>query len=156
VLQVTSTWLATLSSILSSSVGPLSNRAIFRFTDIPIFFIQDSIQFPDLVHALKPEPHNEIPQAQTAHDNAWDWMSLSPQSAAMTMWILSDRTIPRSYRMMQGFGIHTFRLVNAEGKSSFVKFHFTPELGTHSLVWDEALKLAGVSDTFSNKNIRRD
>jgi catalase len=121
----------------------LSNVALLP--DIPIFFIQDSIQFPDLVHALKPEPHNEIPQAQTAHDNAWDWMSLSPQSAAMSMWILSDRTIPRSFRMMQGFGIHTWRFINSEGKSTFVKFHFTPELGTHSLVWDEALKLAGVS-----------
>ncbi|KAJ9120744.1 hypothetical protein QFC22_002675 [Naganishia vaughanmartiniae] len=120
--------------------------------DIPIFFIQDSIQFPDLVHALKPEPHNEIPQAQTAHDNAWDWMSLSPQSAAMSMWILSDRTIPRSYRMMQGFGIHTFRLVNAEGKGTFVKFHFTPELGTHSLVWDEALKLAGQDPDFHRRD----
>ncbi|KAJ9105362.1 hypothetical protein QFC21_001731 [Naganishia friedmannii] len=121
--------------------------------DIPIFFIQDSIQFPDLVHALKPEPHNEIPQAQTAHDNAWDWMSLSPQSAAMSMWILSDRTIPRSYRMMQGFGIHTFRLVNAEGKGTFVKFHFTPELGTHSLVWDEALKLAGQDPDFHRRDL---
>ena len=125
---------------------------VFSLLDIPIFFIQDSIQFPDLVHALKPEPHNEIPQAQTAHDNAWDWMSLSPQSAAMSMWILSDRTIPRSYRMMQGFGIHTWRLINAEGKSTFVKFHFTPELGTHSLVWDEALKLAGQDPDFHRRD----
>ncbi|KAJ9107044.1 hypothetical protein QFC19_002913 [Naganishia cerealis] len=121
--------------------------------NIPIFFIQDSIQFPDLVHALKPQPHNEMPQAQTAHDNAWDWMSLSPQSAAMSMWILSDRTIPRSYRMMQGFGIHTWRLINAEGKSTFVKFHFTPELGTHSLVWDEALKLAGQDPDFHRRDL---
>lgn len=121
--------------------------------NIPIFFIQDGIQFPDLVHALKPEPHNEIPQAQTAHDNAWDWMSLSPQSSAMQMWILSDRAIPRSFRTMAGFGIHTFRFINAEGKSTFVKFHFRPQAGVHSLVWDEALKLAGQDPDFHRRDL---
>jgi catalase len=127
--------------------------------NIPVFFIQDAIKFVDLVHAVKPEPHNEIPQAQTAHDNAWDFMSLHPQSTHMQMWILSDRAIPRSYRMMQGFGgespfgvnvgfelrwylVHTFRLIDENGKSTFVKYHWKPHLGTHSLVWDEALKVS--------------
>lgn len=120
---------------------------------MPIFFIQDAIKFPDLVHAVKPEPHNEIPQAQTAHDNAWDFMGLHPQSTAMQMWILSDRAIPRSYRMMQGFGVHTFRLIDDEGKSTFVKYHWTPHLGTHSLVWDEALKLAGQDPDFHRRDL---
>ncbi len=111
--------------------------------NIPIFFIQDAIKFPDLIHAVKPEPDNEIPQAATAHDTAWDFFSLLPESTAMTLWLLSDRAIPRSVSMMEGFGIHTFRFVNAQGKSRFVKFHWKPVLGTHSLVWDEAQKLAG-------------
>jgi len=121
--------------------------------NIPVFFIQDAIKFVDLVHAVKPEPHNEIPQAQTAHDNAWDFMSLHEQSTHMQMWILSDRTIPRSFRMMQGFGVHTFRLINDEGKSTFVKYHWTPHLGTHSLVWDEALKLAGQDPDFHRRDL---
>lgn len=111
--------------------------------NMPVFFIQDAIKFPDLVHALKPEPHNEMPQAATAHDTAWDFFSLVPEATHMVMWILSDRAIPRSFRMMEGFGVHTFRLVNAEGKACFVKFHWKPVLGTHSLIWDEAQKLAG-------------
>lgn len=111
--------------------------------NIPIFFIQDAIKFPDLVHAVKPEPDNEMPQAATAHDTAWDFFSLQPESTAMTLWLLSDRALPRSVSMMEGFGIHTFRFVNAQGKSRFVKFHWKPVLGTHSLVWDEAQKLAG-------------
>lgn len=121
--------------------------------NIPIFFIQDAIKFPDIVHAAKPEPHNEIPQAQTAHDNFWDIISLLPESTAMTMWILSDRTIPRSFRMMQGFGVHTFVLVNSEGKRRFVKFHWLPVLGTHSLVWDEAQKLQGVDPDFHRRDL---
>ncbi|OCF34653.1 catalase [Kwoniella heveanensis CBS 569] len=121
--------------------------------NIPIFFIQDAIKFVDLVHAVKPEPHNEIPQAQTAHDNAWDFMGLHPQTTAMQQWIMSDRAIPRSYRMMQGFGVHSFRLINAEGKSTFVKYHWTPHLGTHSLVWDEALKLAGQDPDFHRRDL---
>lgn len=106
-----------------------------------------------MIHAVKPEPHNEIPQAQTAHDNAWDFMGLHPQSAHMQMWAMSDRGIPRSFRMMQGFGVHTFRLLDADGKSTFVKFHWTPHLGTHSLVWDEALKLNGQDPDFHRRDL---
>lgn len=111
--------------------------------NIPIFFIQDGIKFPDLVHSIKPEPDNQIPQATAAHDNFWDFTSLMPESTAMLLWILSDRAIPRSYSMMQGFGVHTFRFINAAGKACFVKLHWRPMLGTHSLVWDEAQKLNG-------------
>jgi catalase len=121
--------------------------------NIPVFFIQDGIKFPDVVHAAKPEPHNEIPQAQTAHDNFWDFASLTPEITHMLMWILSDRAIPRSFRMMEGFGVHTFRLVNAEGKSRFVKFHWKPLLGVHSLVWDEAQKLAGKDPDFHRRDL---
>jgi len=121
--------------------------------NIPVFFVQDAIKFVDLVHAVKPEPHNEIPQAQTAHDNAWDFMSLHPQTTHMQMWILSDRAIPRSFRMMQGFGVHTFRLLDENGKSTFVKYHWTPHLGTHSLVWDEALKLNGQDPDFHRRDL---
>ena len=101
--------------------------------NIPVFFIQDAIKFPDLVHAFKPEPHNDMPQASTAHNNFWDFISLTPESMHMIMWVMSDRGIPRSYRMMDGFGVHTFRLVNDLGKSTFVKFHWKPLLGVHSL-----------------------
>jgi len=111
--------------------------------NIPVFFIQDGIKFPDLVHSIKPEPDHQMPQASAAHDNFWDFVSLMPESTAMLMWVLSDRAIPRSYRMMQGFGVHTFRFVNEAGKAVFVKLHWRPTLGTHSLVWDEAQKLAG-------------
>ncbi|MDO1444835.1 catalase [Rhodocytophaga aerolata] len=111
--------------------------------NMPVFFIQDSIKFPDLVHAIKPMPDNEMPQASAAHDTFWDFASLMPETAHMLMWVLSDRAVPRSFRMMEGFGVHTFRLVNAEGKGTFVKFHWKPLLGVHSLVWDEAQKLAG-------------
>ena len=115
----------------------------FVGNNIPVFFIQDGIKFPDVVHAIKPEPHNEMPQAAAAHDNFWDFISLMPESMHMIMWVLSDRAIPRSYSMMQGFGVHTFRFVNEQGKARFVKFHWKPILGVHSLVWDEAQKLAG-------------
>ncbi|MDO1449852.1 catalase [Rhodocytophaga aerolata] len=111
--------------------------------NIPVFFIQDAIKFPDLVHAIKPQPDKEMPQASAAHDTFWDFASLMPETAHMLMWVLSDRAIPRSFRMMEGFGVHTFRLVNAQGEGSFVKFHWKPLLGVHSLVWDEAQKLAG-------------
>ena len=121
--------------------------------NIPVFFIQDAIKFPDLVHAIKPEPNSETPQASAAHDNFWDFVSLMPETAHMIMWVLSDRALPRSYAMMEGFGVHTFRLVNAEGKARFVKFHWRPVLGTHSLVWDETQKLAGKAPDFNRKDL---
>nr|WP_207386447.1 catalase [Protofrankia symbiont of Coriaria ruscifolia] len=121
--------------------------------NMPVFFIQDGIKFPDFVHAVKPEPHNEVPQASTAHDTLWDFVSLTPESMHMMMWALSDRAIPRSYRMMQGFGVHTFRLVGPQGRSHFVKFHWKPVLGTHSLVWDEAQKLAGKDPDFNRRDL---
>ncbi len=121
--------------------------------NIPVFFIQDAIKFPDLIHAAKPEPHNEIPQAQTAHDTFWDFISLTPESMHMIMWIMSDRAIPRSFSMMEGFGVHSFRLVNEKGESHFVKFHWKPVLGLHSLVWDEAQKLAGKDPDFHRRDM---
>ena len=121
--------------------------------NIPVFFIQDAMKFPDLIHAVKPEPHNQMPQAASAHDTFWDFVSLMPESTHMLMWVMSDRAIPRSYRMMQGFGVHTFRLVNSEGKSTFVKFHWKPLLGTHSLVWDEAVKIAGADPDFHRRDL---
>ncbi|ARI75767.1 catalase [Halobacillus mangrovi] len=116
--------------------------------NIPVFFIQDAIKFPDLVHALKPEPHNEMPQAASAHDTFWDFIANNQESAHMVMWAMSDRAIPRSFRMMEGFGVHTFRLVNAQDESFFVKFHWKPVLGTHSVVWDEAQKINGKDPDF--------
>ena len=121
--------------------------------NIPVFFIQDAMKFPDLVHAAKPEPHFQMPQAATAHDTFWDFVSLMPESTHMLMWVMSDRGIPRSYRMMQGFGVHTFRFVNAEGKSTFVKFHWNPVLGTHSLDWDEAVKISGADPDFHRRDL---
>jgi catalase len=121
--------------------------------NIPVFFIQDGIKFPDLVHAAKPEPHREIPQAATAHDTFWDFVSLLPESTHMLMWAMSDRAIPRSYRMMEGFGVHTFRLVNAEGGTTLVKFHWKPMLGIHSLEWEESQKLAGVDPDFLRRDL---
>ena len=121
--------------------------------NIPVFFIQDSIKFPDLIHAVKPEPHNEIPQAASAHDTFWDFISLTPESMHMIMWAMSDRAIPRSLRMMEGFGIHTFRLINAEGKSHFVKFHWKPLLGLHAVAWDEAQKISGKNADFHRQDL---
>ena len=121
--------------------------------NIPVFFIQDAMKFPDLIHAAKPEPNNAIPQAASAHDTFWDFASLSPETSHMLMWVMSDRGIPRSLRMMQGFGVHTFRLVTAEGKTNFVKFHWKPMLGTHSLVWDEAVKIAGADADFHRRDL---
>lgn len=121
--------------------------------NIPVFFIQDGIKFPDFVHAVKPEPHNEIPQAQSAHDTLWDFVARQPETMHMMMWLMSDRALPRSYRMMQGFGVHTFRLVSADGRGTFVKFHWTPKLGIHSLVWDETQKIAGTDPDFSRRDL---
>lgn len=137
--------------------------------DIPVFFIQDSIKFPDIVHAVKPEPDTEVPQAQSAHNNFWDFVYVGTanvnlylvltfswmhkEATHMYHWTMSDRGIPRSYRMMQGFGVNTYALVNAQGERHFVKFHFTPKLGVHSLVWDEALKLAGQDPDFHRKDL---
>ncbi len=121
--------------------------------NIPVFFIQDAIKFPDLIHAAKPEPDREFPQAQTAHDTFWDFISLMPESMHMVMWIMSDRAIPRSYRMMEGFGVHTFRLVNAKGESTFCKFHWRPALGMQSVVWDEALKISGADPDFHRRDL---
>jgi catalase len=121
--------------------------------NIPVFFIQDAIKFPDLVHAVKPEPHNEMPQAASAHDTFWDFISLMPESTHMIMWIMSDRAIPRSYRMMEGFGVHTFRFINAAGESHFVKFHWKPLLGVHSVAWDEAQKISGKDPDFHRRDL---
>ena len=118
-----------------------------------MFFIQDAIKFPDLIHAAKPEPDRGFPQAQTAHDNFWDFISLTPEAMHMALWIMSDRTIPRSLRFMEGFGVHTFRLVNAEGRSSFVKFHWKPALGMQSVVWPEAVKLNGADPDFHRRDL---
>jgi catalase len=121
--------------------------------NIPVFFIRDGIKFPDLIHAAKPEPDLEIPQAQTAHTTFWDFVSLIPESPHMLMWAMSDRAIPRSYRMMEGFGVHTFRLVNDARETVLVKFHWKPVLGVHGLVWDEALTLSGVDPDFHRRDL---
>jgi catalase len=121
--------------------------------NIPVFFIQDAMKFPDLVHAVKPEPHHQMPQASSAHDTFWDFVSLMPESAHMLMWVMSDRAIPRSYRTMQGFGVHSFRLVNAAGEAVFCKFHWTPVAGTHSLMWDEAVKISGADPDFHRRDL---
>jgi catalase len=121
--------------------------------NMPVFFIQDGIKFPDFVHAVKPEPHNEIPQASSAHDTLWDFVQLQPETMHMMMWLMSDRALPRSFRMMQGFGVHTFRLVNDAGVGTFVKFHWKPRLGTHSLVWDETQKVAGKDPDFNRRDL---
>ncbi|WP_312364593.1 catalase [Sphingobacterium sp.] len=121
--------------------------------NMPVFFIQDAMKFPDLVHAVKPEPDNEIPQAASAHDTFWDFISLMPESAHMIMWLMSDRAIPRSYRMMEGFGVHTFRFINAQGESNFVKFHWKPMLGVHSVAWDEAQNISGKDPDFHRRDL---
>jgi catalase len=121
--------------------------------NMPVYFIQDAIKFPDLMHALKPEPHHEMPQASSAHDTFWDFVSLMPESTHMLMWLMSDRAIPRSYRMMEGFGVHTFKLVNPHGQSYFVKFHWKPKLGLHGMAWDEAQKVAGQDPDFHRRDL---
>jgi catalase len=121
--------------------------------NIPVFFIQDAIKFPDLIHAVKPEPDRAFPQAQSAHDTFWDFVSLTPESMHMLMWVMSDRGIPRSFRMMQGFGVNTFRMVNRQGKVKFVKFHWRPKLGTFSLIWDEAVVISGADPDFHRRDL---
>jgi catalase len=121
--------------------------------NIPVFFIQDAIKFPDLIHAAKQEPDRGFPQAQTAHDNFWDFVSLMPESTHMLMWIMSDRAIPRSFRFMEGFGVHTFRFVDAEGRSTLVKFHWKPKLGMQSVVWNEAVKINGADPDFHRRDL---
>ncbi|MBT2620108.1 catalase [Chryseobacterium sp. ISL-6] len=121
--------------------------------NMPVFFIQDAIKFPDLVHAVKPEPDNEMPQAASAHNTFWDFISLMPESMHMIMWLMSDRAIPRSLRMMEGFGVHSFKFINEEGKSHFVKFHFKPRLGVHSVAWDEAQKISGADPDFHRRDL---
>jgi catalase len=121
--------------------------------NIPVFFIQDAIKFPDLIHAVKMEPDRGFPQAATAHDTFWDFISLTPEAMHMVMWIMSDRTLPRSLRMMEGFGIHSFRLVNEQGVSTFVKFHWRPQLGLQSTIWDETVKIAGADPDFHRRDM---
>jgi catalase len=121
--------------------------------NIPVFFIQDAMKFPDLVHAVKPEPHHAMPQAASAHDTFWDFVSLMPESTHMLLWVMSDRALPRSFRTMQGFGVHTFRLVNERGESRFVKFHWNPIAGTHSLDWDECVKISGADPDYHRRDL---
>jgi len=121
--------------------------------NMPVFFIQDAMKFPDFIHSVKPEPHHEMPQAASAHDTFWDFISQSPESMHMIMWAMSDRALPRSYRMMEGFGVHTFRLINEAGKATFVKFHWKPVLGVHSVAWDEALKISGKDPDFHRRDL---
>ena len=121
--------------------------------NIPVFFIQDAIKFPDLIHAVKMEPDRGFPQAASAHDTFWDYISLTPESMHMVMWVMSDRTLPRSLRMIEGFGIHSFRLINAAGESTFVKFHWRPKLGLQSTLWDEAVKIAGADSDFHRRDL---
>tara|TARA_R110002167_G_scaffold49412_16_gene144750 strand:+ start:808 stop:2937 length:2130 start_codon:yes stop_codon:yes gene_type:complete len=121
--------------------------------NMPIFFIQDAMKFPDLIHAVKPEPNNEIPQAASAHDTFYDFVSLTPETLHNQIWLMSDRAIPRSFRMMEGFGIHTFRLINHKGESHFVKFHWKPVLGVHSVTWDEAVKISGADSDFHRRDL---
>ncbi|APZ92272.1 catalase [Fuerstiella marisgermanici] len=121
--------------------------------NMPVFFIQDAIKFPDLIHSVKPAPDRDFPQAQSAHDSFWDFVSLNPESMHMLMWVMSDRAIPRSLRMMEGFGVHTFRMINDAGESTFVKFHWRPKLGTFSLIWDEAVKVSGADPDFHRRDM---
>lgn len=121
--------------------------------NIPVFFIQDAMNFPDLVHSVKPEPDNEMPQAASAHDTFWDFISLMPEAAHMVMWTMSDRAIPRSFRMMEGFGVHTFKFLNSENKATFVKFHWKPKLGVHQVAWNEAQKISGFDADFHRRDL---
>ncbi len=121
--------------------------------NIPVFFIQDAIKFPDIIHAVKQEPDRAFPQAQSAHDNFWDFISLTPESMHMIMWVMSDRAIPRSFRFMEGFGVHTFRFVNAKDESTFVKFHWKPKLGLQSVAWNEAVKINGADPDFHRRDL---
>ncbi|WP_010585491.1 catalase [Schlesneria paludicola] len=121
--------------------------------NMPVFFIQDAMKFPDLIHAVKPEPHNEIPQAASAHDTFWDFISHTPEAAHMIMWVMSDRALPRSLRMMEGFGVHTFRFINANNESYFIKWHLKPVLGMKSVLWDEAVRISGADPDFHRRDL---
>ena len=121
--------------------------------NVPVFFIQDAIKFPDLVHAVKMEPDRGFPQSSSAHDTFWDFISLTPESMHMVMWIMSDRTLPRSLRMIEGFGVHSFRLINEAGESTFVKVHWRPKLGLQSTIWDEAVKISGADPDFHRRDM---
>ncbi|MDF2697432.1 MAG: Catalase, partial [Labilithrix sp.] len=121
--------------------------------NMPVFFIQDGIKFPDFVHAVKPEPHNEMPQGASAHDSFWDFCGLATESAHMVMWLMSDRAIPRSFANMEGFGVHTFLFVDAKGAARFVKFHWKPVAGVCSLAWDEAQKISGKDPDFNRRDL---
>ena len=121
--------------------------------NMPIFFIQDAMKFPDLIHSVKPEPNKEIPQAASAHDTFYDFISLTPETLHNQIWLMSDRAIPRSFRMMEGFGIHSYRLVNEKGEAHFVKFHWKPVLGVHSVTWDEATKISGADSDFHRRDL---
>ncbi|MDQ3019348.1 MAG: catalase [Bacteroidota bacterium] len=137
------------------SVKFYTNEGVYDLVgnNMPVFFIQDAIKFPDLIHAVKPEPDNEIPQAASAHDTFWDFISLMPESMHMIMWVMSDRAIPRSFRMMEGFGVHTFRFINEKNNSLFVKFHWKPLLGVHSVLWDEAQIISGKDPDFHRRDL---
>src|SRR5690606_8430239 len=121
--------------------------------NMPIFFIQDAMKFPDLVHAVKPEPDRGFPQAASAHDTFWDFVSLSPETMHNVIWLMSDRALPRSLGMMEGFGIHSYRFINKDGKSTFVRFHWKPVLGVQSLIWDEAVKISGADPDFNRRDL---
>src|SRR5690606_33539440 len=140
-------------AVLPSSSTPIRATGIWWPTTCRCSSFRMQSSFPTWCHAVKPEPHHAMPQAASAHDTFWDFVSLMPESTHMLMWQMSDRAIPRSYRMMQGFGVHTFRFVTREGKATFVKFHLTPKLGTHSLVWDEAVKIAGADPDFHRRDL---
>jgi catalase len=145
----------TVRDVRGFSVKFYTREGVFDLVgnNMPVFFIRDGIKFPDLIHAAKPEPDREIPQAQTAHTTFWDFVSAIPESPHMLMWVMSDRAIPRSYRMMEGFGVHTFRMVNEDGETALVKFHWKPLLGVHGLVWDEAQTLAGVDPDYHRRDL---
>ncbi|WP_286708226.1 catalase, partial [Psychrobacter sp. UBA2514] len=121
--------------------------------NMPIFFIQDAIKFPDLIHAVKPEPDRGFPQAASAHDTFWDFVSLSPETMHNLIWLMSDRALPRSFSMMEGFGIHTYRLLNKEGKSTFFRYHWKPVAGVQSLIWDEAVKISGADPDYNRRDM---
>jgi hypothetical protein len=135
--------------VVIAALRPLSARNWDLVgNNIPVFFIQDAIKFPDLIHAVKMEPDRGFPQSATGHDTFWDFISLSPESMHMVMWIMSDRTLPRSQRMIEGFGVHSFRLIDHAGESTFVKLHWRPKLGLQSTIWDEAVEISGADQDF--------
>ena len=139
--------------VVFSPIALLIAAAIKLEDGGPVFFVQDALKFPDVIHAVKPEPHHQMPQASSAHDTFWDFISLMPESMHHVLWVMSDRGIPRSYRTMQGFGVNTFRFINADGVAVLVKFHWLPEAGTHSLVWDEAVKIAGADPDYHRRDL---